>query len=67
MVVQWLVRTLRFHCRGPSSVPGQETKIPQAAQWGQEKKERKKENERMCEGGKKTANASIFANFCSGC
>ena len=47
MVVQWLVRTLRFHCRGPSSVPGQETKIPQAAQWGQEKKERKKERKKM--------------------
>ena len=31
------------------------------------KKKRKKENEWMREGGKKTTNAGIFANFCSGC
>ena len=25
-----MVRTLNFHCKGTGSIPGQETKIPQA-------------------------------------
>ena len=33
-----VVRTRRFHFRGPGSVPGWGTKIPQAAQCGQKKK-----------------------------
>ena len=35
-----VVRTWRFHCQGPSSVPGRRTKIPQAAQRGQKKKKK---------------------------
>ena len=30
-----VVRTRRFHCRGPGSIPGQGTNIPQAKQSGQ--------------------------------
>ena len=33
-----MVRTLHFHCWGPGSIPGQGTKIPQAARHGQKKK-----------------------------
>ena len=33
-----MVRTWHFHCHGPGSIPGQGTKIPQAAQHGQKKK-----------------------------
>ena len=33
-----VVRTMCFHCQGPSSVPGQGTKIPQAVQYSQKKK-----------------------------
>ena len=33
-----VVRSLRFQCCGPGSVPGQGTKIPEAAQHGQKKK-----------------------------
>ena len=32
-----VVRIQRFHCRGLGSIPGQGTKIPQAAQHGQKK------------------------------
>ena len=39
LVVQWLgVST--FIAGGPGSIPGQGTKIPQAAQYGQKKKRR---------------------------
>ena len=40
-----VVRTWRFHCRGPGSIPGQGTKIQQATQHGQ-KKEREREREK---------------------
>ena len=33
-----VVRTLRFHCWGPGSIPGQRITIPRAAQCGQKKK-----------------------------
>ena len=36
-----VVRTRRFHCCGLSSIPGQGTKIPQAAWHGQKKKKKK--------------------------
>ena len=38
-----VVRTRRFHCHGPGSIPGQGTKITQAAQHSQRKKEEKKQ------------------------
>ena len=40
-----VVRTPGFHCRGPRSIPGRVTRIPQAAPhgWGK-KKERKKDS-----------------------
>ena len=34
-----MVRTPRFHCRGPGSIPGQGTKILHAVWHGQKKKE----------------------------
>ena len=37
-----VVRTRRFHCGGPGSTPGWGTKIPQAAQCGQKKKNKQK-------------------------
>ena len=40
-----VVRTWRFHCWGLGSVPGQGTKIPQAAQRGQKKKKNSNEYE----------------------
>ena len=43
-----VVRTWRFHCRGPGSIPGGGTKIPQAAQRGQNKQTNKQKT------GKKT-------------
>ena len=36
-----MVRTGQFHCRGPGSIPGWGTKIPQAEQYGQKKKKKK--------------------------
>ena len=33
-----VVKTLRSHCRGKGSIPGQGTKIPHAARCGQKKK-----------------------------
>ena len=33
-----MVRTWRFHCHGPGSIPGWGTKIPQATGHGQKKK-----------------------------
>ena len=36
-----VVRTWRFHCQGPSSVPGRRTKIPQASRCSQKKKKKK--------------------------
>ena len=33
-----MVRTRRFHCQGPGSIPGQGTKIPWATQCSQKKK-----------------------------
>ena len=33
-----MVRTQCFHCRGPGSIPGWGTKIPQAAKCGKKKK-----------------------------
>ena len=44
-----VVRTRSFHCWGPGSIPGQGTKIPQAAQCGQEKKKKKKDEEKSKE------------------
>ena len=38
-----MVRTPHFHCQGVGSIPGQGTKILQAAEYGKKKKERKKE------------------------
>ena len=35
-----MVRTGQFHCRGPGSIPGWGTKIPQAEQYGQKKKKK---------------------------
>ena len=35
-----VVKTLSFHCQGPSSIPGQGTKILQATWCGQKKKKR---------------------------
>ena len=37
-----MVRTGQFHCRGPGSIPGWGTKIPQAEQYGQKKKKKDK-------------------------
>ena len=34
-----VVKTPRFHCQGPGSIPGQGAKIPQATQCGQNKKD----------------------------
>ena len=41
MEIPWwsVVRTWCFHCPGPGSIPGQETKIPQA-EWHCQKKKR---------------------------
>ena len=36
-------RTLRFHCRGPGSVPGRGNNIPQAAQHAARPKTNKKQ------------------------
>ena len=33
-----VVKTQRFHCHSPDSIPGRGTKIPQAVQCGQKKK-----------------------------
>jgi len=35
------VKYQHFHCRGPGSIPGQETKIPQDVQGGEKKKKKK--------------------------
>ena len=35
-----VVMTRCFHCRGLGLIPGGETKIPQAVQWGQKKKQK---------------------------
>ena len=40
MVVQWL-ELRAFTTKGPHSIPGGETKIPQAIQWGQNKQTNK--------------------------
>ena len=37
-----VVRTPRFHCRGPGLLPGRATKIPKATWRGQKKKKKKK-------------------------
>ena len=37
-----VLRTPHFHCQGPGSIPGQGTKIPQAAQHDQKRKKKKK-------------------------
>ena len=37
-----MVRILSFHCRGPGSIPGRGTEIPQAKQRGQKKKKKSK-------------------------
>ena len=39
--VQW-IRIRRFHCQGPSLIPGQGSKIPQAPWRGPKKKKKKK-------------------------
>ena len=49
--VPWWPRILGFHCRGPGSIPGQGTEIPQAARHSQK---RKKQTTRM-----KTENRSV--------
>ena len=41
MVVWWL-ELRAFTTKGPHSIPGGETKIPQAIQWGQKIKKKKK-------------------------
>ena len=38
-----MVRTQRFHCRGPGSIIGQGTKIPQAT-WHRQNKNKNKNN-----------------------
>ena len=39
LMVQWLVKTLHFHCRGHRFDPGQGTKIPAA--WQKKQKNKK--------------------------
>ena len=41
-----VVRIQGFHCCGPGSIPGQETKIPQVAAFGKKKKKKKERKER---------------------
>ena len=41
-----VVRTWCFHCYGPGLIPGQETKIPQAAWHGQTLIKKKSENQK---------------------
>ena len=41
-----VVRTLCFLCRGVSSIPGEGTKIPEAAQYGQKKKNKDEKESR---------------------
>ena len=42
-----MVRTLHFHCRGPGSIPGRGTKIPQATWDGQKKKNQQKQTKKL--------------------
>ena len=62
-MVQWLVKILRFHCRGHKFDPGQGTKIPAAWQ----KKKKKKDpsdfildSEPMTEKGRHSAAFSLL-------
>ena len=54
-----MVRILGFHCRGPSSIPGWGTEIPQVTRCGQKTigKEGRKEGGR--EEGRKEGNTTI--------
>ena len=42
-----MVRTPRFHCRGPGSIPGQVTKILQATRHGQKQNNKQKSTKRL--------------------
>ena len=44
LAVQWL-GLCTFTAKGPGSIPGQRTNIPQASRCGQKKKKKKKKNE----------------------
>ena len=54
------VRTLHFYCRGPGSVPGGGTKIPQVSLCGQKKKKKSWSQESVWELGPLPSPTSIF-------
>jgi len=62
----WSVVRTHFHCWGLGSIPGQGTKIPQAAQHGLKKKKRRRKKKKNRQKEKRVYNWKTGAFFLKG-